>query len=151
MAEMRNKYRYNIDAFGIARLDPGWIYFFKNDDLLKIGKTTAPKRRIREARTWIPKVTILGVKPFWNVSEIEQTLHEGCAPFWHGGEWFHIDNENDFHLLVDGFEEFYDDDRDSNSVDFIYWWNSSGLAEFSIERRRRHMTLSKWKRCKAYP
>jgi len=138
MAEEWNKCRYNLDIYGVALLNPGWIYVFKNSDLLKIGKTTNPERRVREARTWIPYVTILGVKPFWNVSEIERTMHEGCAQFWHGGEWFRIDNENDYQLFIEGFEEFYDEDRESNSVDFIYWWNSSGFAEFSIERRRQN-------------
>jgi hypothetical protein len=151
MAKKRRKYRYNLDIFGVARRDPGWIYLFKNEGLLKVGKTTDSKRRIREARTWLPDIEILGVKPFWNVGSIERTLHEGCAPFWHAGEWFRIDNKNDYELLIEGFQEFYDEDRDSNSVDFIYWWNSSGFAEFSIERRSQNMTLKKWKQCKAYP
>jgi hypothetical protein len=151
MAEKRNQYRYNLDIFGVPRRDPGWIYIFKNEGLLKVGKTTDPKRRIREARTWLPDMEVLGIKPFWNVGEIEQTLHEGCAPFWHAGEWFKIEDANDYELLVDGFHEFYDEDRDSNSVDFIYWWNSSGFAEFSMERDSHNMSLKKWKQCKAYP
>jgi T5orf172 domain len=151
MAEKRNQYRYNLDIFGVARRDPGWIYIFKNEGLLKVGKTTDYKRRIREARTWLPDVEILGVKPFWNVSAIERTLHEGCASFWHAGEWFKIGDTNDYELLIEGFQEFYDEDRDSNSVDFIYWWNSSGFAEFSMERSGRNISLKKWKQCKAYP
>jgi hypothetical protein len=149
IAEKWNKCRYNLDIFGVPRRDPGWIYIFKNEGLLKVGKTTDPKRRLREARTWIPTVEILGIKPFWNVSSIEQTLHEGCAPYWHAGEWFRIDFPNDYELLVDGFQEFYDEDRDSNSVDFIYWWNSSGFAEFSMERSHQGISLKKWKQSRA--
>ncbi|MCD0421927.1 GIY-YIG nuclease family protein [Rubrivivax sp. JA1024] len=151
MAERRNNYRYDLDVFGVERNDPGWIYIFENGDLLKVGKTTAPKRRIREARTWIPTIKIVGIKPFWNVSSIERTIHEGCAPYWHGGEWFEFETRNDYQLLIDGFQEFYEEDPDSNSVDFIYWWNSSGFAEFSIERRAQRMSLRRWKQCRAYP
>jgi len=151
MAEKRNANRYNLDAFGVARVDPGWAYIVKNEGLLKIGKTKDPKRRMREAQTWLPAIQILGIKPFWNFSEIERTLHEGCAQFWHAGEWFNVEEANDYELLVSGFQEFYDEDRDSNSVDFIYWWNSSGFAEFSIERRSQNVSLKKWKQCKAYP
>ena len=151
MAELRNKVRYNLDAFGVARRDPGWIYVFKNERLLKIGKTSDPKRRVREARTWLPEIQVLGVKPFWNIGEIERTLHEGCAPYWHGGEWFSIDDQHDYNFFMKGFQEFYEEDRDSNSVDFIYWWNSSGYAEFSIERRRQNISLKKWKQFRAYP
>src|SRR3954452_25052208 len=103
MAEKRNQYRYDLDIFGVPRRDPGWIYIFKNDGLLKVGKTTDPQRRIREARTWLPNMEVLGIKPFWNVGKIEQTLHTGCAPFWHAGEWFKVDDANDYELLSDGF------------------------------------------------
>ena len=151
MAEKRSSFRPNLDIFGVPRIDPGWIYIFKNADLLKVGKTNDPSRRIREARTWLPDMQIVGVKPFWNVSHLERTLHEGCASFWHAGEWFRVDDPNDYELLIEGFSEFYDEDRDMNSVDFIYWWNSSGFAEFSIERCRQNMSLKKWKHCRAYP
>jgi hypothetical protein len=32
-------------------VDPGWLYVLKNGDLFKVGKTTDPERRVREART----------------------------------------------------------------------------------------------------
>src|ERR1700720_411252 len=99
MAEKWNKVRYKLEVFGVARHDPGWIYIFKNGDLLKVGKTTDPRQRVKEARTWLPNINILGIKPFWNVSHIEQTLHEGCAPYWYAGEWFKFDFPNDCELL----------------------------------------------------
>ena len=34
--------------------DPGWLYVMANGNLVKIGKTHNPERRIRDARTWIP-------------------------------------------------------------------------------------------------
>ena len=151
MAEKRSKFRPNLDIFGVPRLDPGWIYIVKNGDLLKVGKTNDPKRRLREARTWLPDLEVVGIKPFWNISRLERTFHEGCAQFWQAGEWFRVWDQNDYQLLAEGFTAFYDEDRDMNSVNFIYWWNGSGFAELSIERDRQNMSLTRWKRCRASP
>jgi hypothetical protein len=151
MAEKRSEFRPNLNNFGVSRDDPGWIYIFKNGDLLKIGKTNDPARRVREAKTWLPEIEIIAVRPFWNVSSIERTIHEGCAPFWHAGEWFRFESQEDYEFFIEGFSEFYEDDRDMNSVDFIYWWNSSGFAEFSIERRSQNISLKRWKKARGYP
>lgn len=141
-----NTFRYNLDIFGVPRNDPGWIYIVKNGELLKVGRTKNPKRRIfGEARTWLPNIEIIGIKPFWNVRVLERRLHEGLAQYWHAGEWFNFPDQLDYDLVTEGFCEFYDNDRDSNSVDFVYWFNSSGLAEVAVERHRQKLSLRKWK------
>lgn len=148
---IEDEFKIDPKLFGVNPINDGWIYVLKNGDLFKVGRTNDPIRRIKEARTWIPRVEVIGVKPFWNVHEIEITLHEGLAPFWHGGEWFEFDDTDAKDLFLEGFLEFYDNDPDSNSVDFIYWWNGSGFAEFSIERGKQKVSLKKWKKAKAYP
>jgi hypothetical protein len=113
--------------------------------MLKVGKTTNPKRRARDARTWLPDVDIIAFKPFWEIGRLERTMHAGLANLWHRGEWHSVD-EIDCQFLVDGFREFYDDDRDMNSVDFIYWFNGSGLAEVAVEGNSRRLSLREWQR-----
>jgi hypothetical protein len=99
---------------------------------------------MRAARTWVPDMKLVGCKPFWNVSNVERDLHAGFAIGWYAGEWFEFDNINDRDLLLEGFLEFSDEDRDTNSVDFIYWFNSNGMAEFVIEWHRQNLALSKF-------
>lgn len=56
------------------QVDAGWLYILRNNDLLKIGKTKNPKRRLREACTWLPDGELVGVEPFWCIHEFERTL-----------------------------------------------------------------------------
>jgi hypothetical protein len=135
----QSTFRPNLDIFGVPRRDPGWIYIIKSGELLKVGKTKNPKRRIfSEARTWLPDLEVVGIKPFWNVGYIERTLQAGCSQYWHAGEWFLIQDKDDYATIIEGFREFYDQDRDMNSVDFIYWINGSGMAEIVYELRRQN-------------
>src|SRR5258708_28025831 len=88
MAEKSSKFRPNLDAFGVHGHEPGWLYVVKNGPLFKIGKTTNPIRRVlKEARTWLPNLDVVGVKPFWNIGQLERQLHSGIANFWYSGEW----------------------------------------------------------------
>ncbi len=142
----KNRPRLNLDIFGVPRRDPGWVYIIRTGELLKVGKTKNPRRRLfGEAKTWLPELEIIGVKPFWNFGYVERMLHEGLAQFWHAGEWFRFPKNYDYEFLTEGFREFYDDDRDLNSVDFIYWFNSSGMDESSIERHSHKLSLRQWK------
>jgi hypothetical protein len=127
-------------------IDPGWLYILRNGDLFKIGKTTDPKRRLREARTWLPDGEVVGIKPFWNIHEFERTLLCGIANFWHEGEWhcFPDDTWSDF--LVSGFRLFHDHDRNKNTVDFGYWIGGSGMGELIMEQNRRRISLRRWQR-----
>ena len=59
-----SEFRPNLDIFGVRRNDAGWLYLMKSGDLFKIGKTKNPKRRIRDAQTWIPDIEIIAMKPF---------------------------------------------------------------------------------------
>jgi hypothetical protein len=118
----------------------------RSGDLFKIGKTKNPKKRIRDATTWQPDISVLAMKPFWNVSHLERLLHEGLADHWHKGEWFKFPDESYHEFLIEGLSGFYEKDRDMNSVDFIYWYNGSGMMEFQIERHDRRVTLRMFQR-----
>jgi hypothetical protein len=59
--------------------NPGWLYVITNGPLIKIGKTTNPMRRLKEARTWLPRGNIVGIKPFWNIHHLERTILAGIA------------------------------------------------------------------------
>ena len=143
----KSQFRPNLDIFGVPRNDPGWVYIIKNGELLKVGKTKNPRRRVfGEAKTWLPELEIIGIKPFWNIGHVERMLHEGLAQFWYAGEWFHFPKNYNYEFLTEEFRGFYDDDRDSNSVDFIYWFNSSGMGEVARERYSQKLSLRQWKR-----
>lgn len=141
-----SKTKINLDIFGVSRTDPGWLYLMKHQTLFKIGKTKNPSKRIREAKIWLPYIEIIAVKPFWNVSKLERKLHEGIANYWHKGEWFAFPDSDSHEFLVDGFKGFYGKDRDTNSVDFIYWYNSSGMTELQIQRSNRRVSLRRFQR-----
>jgi hypothetical protein len=86
------------------------------------------------------------MRPFWNISRLERMLHEGLADQWHKGEWFKFRDASYHDFIVDGFLDFYSQDRDMNSVDFIYWYNGSGMMEFAIERDSRRVSLRKFQK-----
>jgi hypothetical protein len=134
-------FRPNLQIFGVPQNDPGWIYLIRNAALFKIGKSRNPKKRIREALTWNPNIKIIAVKPFWNISYIERTLHEGLADCWHKGEWFCLHDSYTRAFITEGLRGFYEKDRDANSVDFIYWYNGSGMIEYRAERSSRRVSL----------
>jgi hypothetical protein len=139
--ETESKFRPNLQIFGVPRHEPGWLYVIKNADLFKIGKTTNPKRRLlNEARTWLPDMELVGVKPFWNISALERFLLCGAAPHWYAGEW-HCFPDSTWDFFFEDFSGFYDDDRDMNSVDFIYWVNGSGLSEVIAEQNHQKVSL----------
>lgn len=127
-------------------IDPGWLYIIRNNDVFKVGKTTDPKRRLKEARTWLPAGETIGVKPFWNVHKFERTLLCGIANYWLDGEWhqFHDETYSDF--LVTGFGMFDDHDRAKNTVDFGYWIGGSGMGEVIMEQNHRRISLRRWQR-----
>jgi hypothetical protein len=145
--------RPNLAFYGVPELDPGWIYAVRTGNLIKVGKTTDPHRRLlREARTWSPDhLEVIAVKPFWNISRIEYSLHSALAEFWHRGEWHKFEDVYWMNFFVDGFNEFKDDNRDSNSVEFIYWMNSTNFVESVRMQREYKMTLREWQECRARP
>ena len=144
-ARVEGRGRPDLTVFGVVRSDPGSLYILEHGRCFKIGKTGNPERRMREARTWIPDIRIVGIKPFWGISDLERLLHCGLAQFWTGGEWFEFPDDS-YGSFFEGFDEFYDDDPDWNSVDFIYWFSSSGMGELVMEQNHRRISLKRWLR-----
>lgn len=134
----------NLAIFGITKTDPGNVYIVEDHGRYKIGRSKNSADRLRAAKTWLPDMKLVGCKPFWNVSRIERAMHSGFSRSWYSGEWFEFEDQEDKEILLEGFLEFSDTDRDVNSVDFIYWFNGSGLAEFPIEQNRQNLTLPKF-------
>lgn len=139
-------FRPDLRIFGVQKNDPGWIYLVGYADLFKIGKTRNPQKRLRDALTWNPDMEVMALKPFWNISRLERQLHEGLADCWHKGEWFRFGDNDARDFVVEGLQGFYEKDRDANSVDFIYWYNGSGMLDFPIERNSRKVSLRRFQR-----
>ena len=143
----KSEFRPDLNIFDVSRTDPGWIYLVTHGELLKVGKTKDPDRRLgREAKTWLPDLKILGVKPFWNISFVERSLHVSLVRYWYDREWYKIDDKNDYELIVGDFLDFYDEDKDMNSVNFIYWMNVTGMADFCHELHNQRLTLPKFRK-----
>ena len=83
-----------MPVWQITRIDPGYIYIVKNGGHYKIGKTKKSEQRIKAAKTWLPDMKLIGVKPFWGVSHHERLLHTGFAAYWYQGEWFNFKGGN---------------------------------------------------------
>src|SRR5690606_8058352 len=116
-------------------VDSGYIYIVENHGKYKIGKPKRDTNRLKAAKTWLADITLIGQKPFWGMSHHERCLHTGFASYWYSGEWFDFTGDNDaLDLLLEGFTAFSDDSPDRNSVDFIYWFNGEGMAEYLIEQ-----------------
>jgi hypothetical protein len=125
-------------------VDPGWLYILRADTLFKIGKTTNPRRRLREAQTWLPDGEVVGMKPFWTIHQFERTLLCGIANAWHEGEWHRFPDASWSDPLIEGFRQFDDHDRNKNTVDFGYWIGSSGMGELIAEQNYRRISLRRW-------
>ena len=143
---MTGKEVSRIPVWNIPQTDPGYLYIFKSWQKLKIGKTTNPGKRISEAKTWLPDLEIVGVKPFWNIADAEKSLHSGLALFWYSHEWFHFNSDPYEAFFLDNFCAFHDDEdyRDQNSINFTYWLHEFG--EYLIERSRRDGSLKSFQR-----
>jgi Meiotically Up-regulated Gene 113 (MUG113) protein len=146
MTDDWSEFRPNLNVFGVTSADPGWLYLMRAGELFKIGKTKNPKRRIRDALTWSPDIEVIAMKPFWNIGVLERMTHEGLSDCWHKGEWFKFIDDDMRDFMVDGLCGFYEKDRDRYSVDFIYWYNGSGMVEFQMERDSRRVSLRRFQR-----
>ncbi|MFB9343705.1 GIY-YIG nuclease family protein [Aminobacter aganoensis] len=139
-----------VRNFDVHTSDPGWLYVLKSGSRLKIGTTTDFNSRFRTARTWIPDIQVVGVKPFWECIHLERILHIALSDYWIGGEWFNFDRDEFEQYFLETFCEFYDKDINRNSVEFTYWMNSTGMSEFTIEYSRRGVSLPEWRRQENY-
>jgi hypothetical protein len=126
------------------QVDPGWLYIIKHDIFFKVGKTKHPKRRLKDAQTWLPKGELIGIKPFWCIHEFERTLLCGIANFWAGGEWHRFPDHTWSDCLVEGFSLFDNHDRNKNTVDFSYWIGGSGMGEVILEQNHRRVSLRRF-------
>jgi hypothetical protein len=117
--------------------------------------TTDPHRRLlREANTWCPHgLEQKLVKPFWNIRRAEYSLHSALAEHWHRGEWHRFDDPYWLTFFMDAFDEFKDDEdeRDLNSVNFIYWMNGTNYSEAVRMQGEHRMTLAQWRECRGDP
>src|SRR5436305_13897512 len=135
-----------VPVWQIPRLDLGYIYVIQADGRLKIGKSKHRESRIRDARTWLPDMTLIGAKPFWNIHYLEKELHEGLAQWWYEGEWFYPGDDPYLESFLSNFCAFLDDEaqRDRNSVNFLYWMHEFG--EIAMERAHRGQRLRAFQR-----
>jgi len=136
-----------MPVWNVHRVDPGYIYIFESSGRYKIGKTKRTKDRLRAAKTWLPDMTLMGFKPFWGVLHHERLLHTGFANYWYSGEWFNFEGDNDARdLLLEGFVAFSDDNPDTNSINFTYWYNGEGMIEFQMAMQEQKLTLPKFQK-----
>ena len=139
-------FKPNLAAFGVAQTDPGFIYIIKHHHLYKIGRSKNSSARLKAAKTWLPDMMLVGCKPFWETSEKERCLHVGFSRSWYCGEWFKFEDANDESILLEGFKEFSDTNRDVNSVDFYYWFNGCGMTDFIAEQNHRKLSIKRFLR-----
>lgn len=136
-----------MPVWNLHREDPGFIYIVESQGKYKIGKSKGAQKRLSAAKTWLPDMKLIGQKPFWRMSHHERCLHTGFARYWYSGEWFDFTGDDDARdLLLEGFTAFRDEDPDRNSVDFIYWFNGDGMAEFLIEQASQKLPLPKFQK-----
>ena len=133
-----------IKNFFVEAKDPGFIYVVENGGKYKIGRSQTRGDRLRDAKTWLPDMAVIGVKPFWDYKKKERLLHVGNAMCWYDLEWFVPFDEAFQDCFIDEFKAFSDNDINKNSVDFCYWYNGSGMIEFAIEQSLQAMSLRKF-------
>lgn len=77
----KSDFRPDLKIFGVGKR-PWMDLRFDHGELLRIGKTTNPEKRLKcDAKTWLPDMTVLGVKPFWNIGSVDRSLHIGLARY----------------------------------------------------------------------
>src|SRR6266550_8455631 len=94
--------------------DPGFIYIIEHSNRYKIGRSKSKSARIKAAKIWLPDMKIIGIKPFWDITQIERNLHEGFSRCWYDHERIEIIDEGYRDVLIEEFTAFSDTDRDKN-------------------------------------
>lgn len=136
----------SLSRFGVQPLDPGYIYVLSVGKKIKVGRSIAPAKRIKEARTWLPDAEVIGVKPFWSHTALERALHVGLAQFWHDKEWYDFQDDDFFEYFIDEIRAFSDENINANSINFIYMMNGTGMAEFTLEESSSDISKRKFLR-----
>lgn len=136
-----------MPAWRLHRVDPGFVYVIENHGLYKIGKTRKSAARLKAAKTWLPDMKLIGLKPFWGLAHHERMLHTGFAQYWYALEWFDFqDDDAARETLLSGFTAFSNDNPDCNSVDFIYWFNGDGMTEIVMAQNEIRLSLSRFRK-----
>ncbi|MDU0362484.1 hypothetical protein RWK44_18970 [Rhizobium sp. 25PS6] len=135
-----------LGRFGVSADDPGYIYVIRSQSRWKIGRSTGKRDRLRQARTWIPDGEVVGIKPFWNHRAVEKYLQLGLAMFWYKGEWYDFGDDEFEESFIEEFIAFDDVDISRNSIDFIYFMNSSGMSEYTFEFSQRKVSKASFQR-----
>ena len=135
-----------VPVWQIPRVNPGFLYIVQSGERLKIGKSKNRSSRLRAAKTWLPDMTLIGVKPFWLIDDFEKELHIGLAQWWYEGEWFFPDGDPYLEWFIENFCAFSDDEnqRDMNSVNFLYWMHE--MLDLTVEYARRGMSVKAFQR-----
>jgi hypothetical protein len=71
----------------------GYIYVLQNKrfDLIKVGVSSSPKRRIRDIKAGVPfDIDCLFLKHFNNVYDLESIIHKQLINNKVKGEWFQV-------------------------------------------------------------
>ena len=135
-----------MPVWQISRVDPGYLYVIESSGRYKIGKTKNTKGRLKAAKTWLPDMVLVGLKPFWGMSHHERQLHIGLARYWYSGEWFSFEGDDDVRdSILENFIAFSDVNPDMNSVNFAYWCHD-GMLEFQMEMHEQQLSLPKFRR-----
>ncbi|GJE55919.1 MULTISPECIES: GIY-YIG nuclease family protein [Methylobacterium] len=136
-----------MPVWRLHRVDPGFVYVIENHGLYKIGKTCKSAARLKAAKTWLPDMKLIGLKPFWGLAHHERMLHTGFAQYWYALEWFDFQEDDAAReILLSGFAAFSDDNPDCNSVNFIYWFNGDGMAEIVMAQNEMRLSLSRFRK-----
>ena len=65
----------------------GFVYFIEGGDLIKVGYSVEPEKRIKSLKTGSPiPLTLLGY--IRGTRALEGRLHRALASSWSHGEWF---------------------------------------------------------------
>lgn len=66
--------------------------------------------------------------------------------FWYKGEWYDFKGDEFEESFIDEFIAFDDTDINRNSIDFIYFMNSSGMSEYTLEFSTRKSSKLRFQR-----
>ena len=61
-------------------------------------------------------------------------------------EWYDFGGDEFEESFIEDFIAFDDDDINRNSIDFIYFMNSSGMSEYTLEFSQRNVSKARFQR-----
>lgn len=101
--EQLEEYRSaNARKVNSAKKPHGYLYVLQNYhfDLVKIGVSAAPKRRIRDIKSYVPfKIDYIYKKLFIDVYSLEEIIHDVYKENRIKGEWYQIHKDDVLKLI----------------------------------------------------